>query len=154
MTFGELLFWIIIAIVAYFLLKVGVVILIIVIIFVVIYYIVNKTITYSSQQNHDYEEFQFFPVIHYYPDLQFDTSQEFGNINDPDPTRYHDNYWYMPIHNYYNEKQNGYIAPKTCVIPQSISEYCVNKHIQQFGDLNMAISKCTIPSKTSTNCTH
>jgi hypothetical protein len=156
MTFGELLFWIIVAIIAYFLLKVGLAILIIAIILVVIYYIINSFATHSSQpfNNINYEEFYIYPNLPCDPD-QFGYDMEQKEAIGRMPMGY-DNYWYIPIHDYFDEKQNGpaVCVPSTCDIPQSISEFCVNKHMQHFGDLDMAISKCTIPPKTSASCAH
>ncbi|XWV25734.1 ferrichrome outer membrane transporter [Tupanvirus soda lake] len=161
MTFGELLFWIIVAIIAYFIFKVGLAILIIVIVIIVLYYIFNSfNNTNNAAQAYDtyYEGYESaFPVSYsnpyfgnpqtiQYAIIQLPEQQELGN-----DTR-HGDYWYMPVQDYYDEKQNSYIVPKSCEVPQSISEYCVNKQMQQTGNMDLAISRCNVPTKTSVNC--
>lgn len=39
-----------------------------------------------------------------------------------------------------------------CIVPASISEYCVNSHIQENGNLDMAIGACTVPPSISEAC--
>lgn len=63
MTFGELIFWILLAIVIYFLVKLGVVILFIVIILLICYYIYenymknDRRILDDNRLDHQYERF-------------------------------------------------------------------------------------------------
>lgn len=71
-------------------------------------------------------------------------------------------YAYIPKHEYLKNwmgvpDQISPISPigpirPTCVVPPSISEYCVNQHIQENGNLNSAIRSCTIPSSISESC--
>ena len=145
MTFGELLFWIIIAVIAYFLLKVGLVILIIVIVLIVLYYIFDQPATNTiSYPYHEYYQ-QIYPNSFFNNyNNNYDANIPFHNYNDN---------WYVPVQQYYNEKQNlnYYYEPfdEVSNMPPSVSEYCVNKHLQETGDLVAAISKCQVPVKTS-----
>ena len=185
MTLGQLLILILIAILAYFLLKIGLIILIIVIILIVLYFLfTNFKITERPINKHVYEGYKKSPK-NYSNDGQgmniFPEQKNLGNMtgglisissisNPAESTKWtlplpqskaqeqyprisrmtssgHDNYWYIPIQEYYDEKQNN-IIPKYN-LPESTSEYCVNKHIQESDDLGFAISKCTVPAKLS-----
>lgn len=104
---------------------------------------------------------------HMYPNIRLtfpDTNSiKVGNQgNYPRNLRYnagYGDYAYIPKHEYLKNwmgvpDQIGPIGPirPTCVVPPSISEYCVNQHIQENGNLNSAIRSCTIPSSISESC--
>jgi hypothetical protein len=69
-------------------------------------------------------------------------------------------YWYIPAHEYLNNWINGsptseggtMIVPDSCIIPPSTSEYCVNKRMQEDGNLDLAIYNCTVPATIPDNC--
>ena len=61
-------------------------------------------------------------------------------------------YWYIPAHQYLNRWINGPLIPTGCIVPPSTSESCVNSNIQEHGNLDYAISRCTIPSSISESC--
>jgi hypothetical protein len=160
MTFGELLFWIIVAIIAFFLLKVGIVILIIVIILIVLYYIFGGNTSPNNPPVYTpyYEGYRStFPVIYANPHLQNPETVQYVTFQLPEQQELneqtgHGDYWYMPVQDYYDEKQNAYIPPESCLVPNSTSEYCVNKQLQQTGNMDVAISRCQVPAKTSASC--
>ena len=140
MTFSELVFWIIVAIIAFFLFKVGLVILIIVIVLIVLYYIFNRTVSPTPPVVYSPYYEGYNQVLTYTdPYSQYLEQQTFEQNND----------WYIPVQDYYDEKQNGYILRESFNVSPSTSEYCVNKQLQQTGNLELAISKCQVPAKSS-----
>jgi len=66
-------------------------------------------------------------------------------------------YWYIPKHEYLKSWMGvpdlPPPIPTNCVVPASISEYCVNQHIQENGNLDLAIGACTVPPSISESCT-
>jgi len=69
-------------------------------------------------------------------------------------------YWYIPKHEYLKSWMGVPETvpvvppiPTNCVVPASISEYCVNQHIQENGNLDLAIGACTVPPSISESCT-
>ena len=132
MTFTQLLFLIIIAIIAYFLLNIGLTILIIAIVLIVIYYLVNLFI--SKRNNNSYNS-----VMH--------RQELFSPTNLPLtlPLSLPNDY-YIPINEYYREQAS---LSSNYHVPGSISEYCVNKQLGQHGDLSVAINQCQLPTKIS-----
>ncbi len=89
MTSGQLLFWIIVVIILYFLFKIGLAILIVVIVLIVIYYLINLFSNSSKKQK--YEPFQ--PVVQ--------------NTMPCD--------WYMRVDQYYREKNSPSSISERCV---------------------------------------
>ena len=63
------------------------------------------------------------------------------------------NYYYIPIQEYIEngQKINNQI-PRTCQIPSTISEYCVNKKVLETGNLQKAIDCCSRPGTISGRC--
>lgn len=132
MTILELLVWILIAIVAFYVLKLSLTILIIIISIIVIYYIV-RFFTKPS-----YENYKSMPIEYSNPHFGFpDLSRPKCINNIPNAQT---NYLYIPIHQYLKD------TPM-----KSISEYCVQQHINQYHDLNSAIEKCHLDNPISTN---
>lgn len=165
MTFGQLLFWILVAIIAYFLLEVGLAILIVAIVAIVVYYLINSFVTSTSTPTYaptyaptytPYYVTEGYSKMNLYPDmdpLTYNMLKESMPINFGSGSG-HSDYWYIPVQNYYDEKMNTQLLSNNCTVPQSTSEYCVDKHMKETGDLNLSISKCTVPGKTSANCAH
>lgn len=156
MSLTNLLFWIIVAIIAYFLLKVSLVILIIVIVVIVIWYLMRR-ITNNNKTGNLYEGYyeeipQYYSNIYLLQpnknEIEYNFDQRIDSYN---PSEQNSN-WYIPVQSYYNEKQNYHIKPQKCIIPGSISEYCVNKYFQETGNMNLSIAKCSIPIKSSAKC--
>lgn len=155
MTFAQLLFWIVLVILFIFLLKVGLAILIIVLVIAAIVYIIRglkNEITENSyegyQGNIPYPIYQTSPFVNN------------GQFNQPQlpPQSYvgtdtgHSNYLYIPIQEYLDEQMNGTLVPQSCTLPGSISEYCVNKKLQETGNLAESIQHCRVPGKTGVYC--
>lgn len=118
----------------------------------------------------------FNPYLNYnmiYPSL-YSLKRDYGPYNKsfymfpdgyykPSPTafnwRYYPgyrDYWYIPKHEYLKSWMNGpdpavKMDPR-CVVPSATSEFCVNRYIQQTGNLDMAISACTTPPQISGSC--
>lgn len=146
MTFGEILFWLLIAILAYLLFKVSIAVLIVAIIIIVIIYIINL----------------FRKPAPYFPPERFQSMKQYSEyLNDQQRINIHTDsnrinekpyHWYINAHQYFDEKQNEKLIPINCNIANSVSEYCVNKHLQNNDDLNNSITRCTIPPKTSVSC--
>jgi hypothetical protein len=65
-------------------------------------------------------------------------------------------YWYISAHDHMDNWMNGIpreVALNTnCVVPSSISEYCVNKHLNQGDNFNNSVNSCVVPSKISGSC--
>lgn len=164
MTIGQLLFWIIVAIIAYFLIQISLVILIIAIIVLVIYYIFNAVSnSITPTRKYTYEGYKPYSL---------------SNLNNygrsqikPDHNKlFQNNNWYIPVQQYYNEKINSmissnYILPQSTLVHEndklcppfiisSTSEYCVNKQMQETGDLELSISKCGVPGKICEICSY
>lgn len=147
MSFGQIFFIILMALIIFFLFKVGIAILIVALIIGAIYYIYNA---FTRPR----------PVIYEYY-KQLDTYTPRHNINSPadyypqqfNSTEYPSEYWYIPAQEYFDITVNNYPSqPTACHLPSKISEYCVDKHIKETGDLNLAISKCTHHPTISANC--
>jgi hypothetical protein len=96
------------------------------------------------------------------PSLFFPDTNSFkvGNQgNYPRNLRYnagYGDYAYIPKHEYLKNwmgvpDQVGPIRP-VCVVPTSTSEYCVNRHMREDGNLNSAIRACTVPASISESC--
>ena len=122
------------------------------ILFLIGIYIIASTKTTIEHFNpyYDYnraypETFAFKPGYgQYYPPLNF------GRNNRYNPG--YSDYWYIPAHQYMNRWMNGSEErsfPNACVVPPSVSEYCVNTRVQETGDINEAILNCTIPASIS-----
>ncbi len=156
MNFGTLLALIILAILLYFLFKIGIIILIIVIALIVLYYIWDAFFA-NPQHNYPKNYEGFAPV---------DTTNSFGtvkstglaNTNDQYLNQTdnllgvqsgHGNYLHIPMQDYYDDVKNSYYIPDSFDLPQSTSEYCVSQQVQQTGDLEQAINNCLVPGKTS-----
>ena len=74
-------------------------------------------------------------------------------------------YWYIPVHNYMDKWMNGIprevalsMTPLkdnisgNCVVPPSISEYCVNERLNDGEYFDDAISRCIVPYSVSESC--
>ena len=161
MTFAELLFWILVAIVAYFLLGVGLAILIVAIVLIVIYYLFNL---FTNSVNKPVNK----PIDK--PLEQFNTTDNYiyhhnNNNNNNNNNNTIDNYiynqnrpvsftptpWYVPVGQYYHNGENMRIQSSGGYhVPASISEYCVNKQLGQNTDFETAMTQCQLPPKSST----
>lgn len=151
MTFGQLLFWILIAIIAYFLINVSMVILIIVIIVLVIYFLIGNIESSQVKPYQMYNYNEYFEELDI-PDQNFEDSQmESSKWYVPDKNcedlQMEPPNWYVPVKEYYDEKMNSRHILNSYDAPQSISEYCVNKHMQQSNDLPTSILNCDVPIK-------
>lgn len=138
MTFGQLIFLIIIAILAFFVLKISMAFLIIVIVIIVVYYLLTIFTTPRSNT------YVYAPT----PE-NFDANiyaQKDYNRNILPTANENINTLYGPIQEYYDEKINTNI-PTSYDVPSSTSEYCFKKHMEETGDVNSSIANCTVPSK-------
>lgn len=148
MTIFDIVILLLLAIILYFVLKVGIVVLFVVLIIMVIYYLFaaltgtnNTNNTYSTYSTYSTEQFQNVPYpIHPYikrPNEIVQTNQD----------------WYIPVQKYFDISVNGYPDDETkiCMTPSKISEYCVHKRLQENGDLECAIENCSIPGSISGN---
>lgn len=93
------------------------------------------------------KSFYMFPDGYYKPSASAPNYRYYPGYRD---------YWYIPKHEYLKSWMNGpdpaiKTNPK-CTIPSSTSEYCVNKFIQNTGNLDLAINSCTLPPKISPEC--
>jgi len=157
MTLIELLFWILVAIIAFFVIKAGLAILIVVIIALVLYYLFFGSQKSSTKYVYGREGYQQqnnpqSRMLGHYAPINYASSSavQAGKIGHPDD-------WYIPVHQYYDEKMNNqYVSSPTmsCTVPQSTSAYCVQKQLQQNNDLNTAILNCVVPGRTSVACVH
>lgn len=165
MTFGELLFWIIIAILVYFALKIGIVLLIIAIVFLVIYFILSNVsaATYNPPPSYGpyYERFSEYatngmesfenqgeiPLLRAAAALQtrYDLVNR-GAIHPVQPAALQTRY--DPVQNYFNEKVNDRVWTDG-KIPTSTSEYCVHRRLQETGDLDYSMQLCQVPGRAS-----
>lgn len=161
MTWKDLLFWIILAIFAYFLIKISLVLFIIAVILLVVYFLVNLITNGSSNNSYKYAPENFYTRSFYQnPNQLFDqsinrqidrpiSSQSNNQINQ---LTYPILNSYENIANYYKETpllQNFYNNSYNNLYPQSISEYCVDKKIKETGDISLAIASCGVPSSIS-----
>jgi hypothetical protein len=158
MTLTAVIFWIIVAILAYFLIQISLTILIIVIVAIVIWYLVNWFISRGTPNNqHAREGYESQFPVHYTNAYLIQPTETTYDIvpqqEDLGNATGHENYWYIPIQDYYDEKQNNKISPTSCVVPGSTSEYCVNKQLQETGDIDLSIARCSVPSRCSVSCT-
>lgn len=133
MTINDLFYIICIAVIAFFLLKIGIVILIIAIIIAALYYLFNGTTT-ATYTNEGFNLAPNAPIQ--YPQYNVEAQP-----------------WYVPVQEYLDKQVNGYpLNATTCEVPQSVSEYCVHKRMQETGDLNSSIARCTVPGSMSATC--
>ena len=145
MNFGELLFWIFIAFVAYLFLKFSAAILIIAIIILVVYYLIN------TGNRERFRSVQQYPMAYAPENLIYKNAT---NVTSVYPqlghNTGHSDYFYIPIQDYYNKQINGYGSDTTTIVPPSTSEYCVNKYlVQTGGNLDEAIRRCQVPGSIS-----
>lgn len=75
-------------------------------------------------------------------------------------------YWYIPAHYYMDNWMNGISRevalsnmslPNTeisgnCIVPPSISEYCVSERLNNNEDFDSAMEKCITPYSVSESC--
>jgi hypothetical protein len=141
MSFGALLALIILAILLYFLFKIGIVILIIVIALIVLYYIYELLFAKPNYNVDDFNKYRFKNNFEGFGTVE--ETVESGNNTG------HQNYLYIPMHDYHNETNNLAMIPNSFDLPSSTSEYCVSKQLEQTGDLELALANCVIPRKTN-----
>ena len=150
MTLGQFLLLVIGVIILFYVLKVGLALIIIGVAILVIYYIVRGSATAINNWNsNSYEAYD-----HTHPVVQYANPNLIPNIDRTFAQDYHmgyGNYWYIPIQEYMDNKPT--IPSASCIVPNSISEYCVRQHMLQSGcDTPTAISKCSTSNKTGAFC--
>lgn len=77
------------------------------------------------------------------------------NLNYPINARYspgYRDYAYIPKHEYLKNWTGLNTIPTNCMVPTSISEYCVNEHMNENGNLDLAIRACVVPASVSESC--
>lgn len=133
MTILELLVWILIAIIAFYVLKLSLAILIIIIAIIVVYYVIRFFM------NPSIENYKSTMPVEY-------SKPNFGVLDSSRPkclddfTTSHPNYLYIPMHQYYENTPLN-----------SISEYCVQQHLNQYTNLESAIQNCQLNNPISTS---
>lgn len=159
MTIGQLIFYLLLIIVILYFLDVGAGIIILLIFLAALYIIykwafqgvppsqtVNSAIGRETFCNVNQQ--QLANLSRY--DNEYIPQQHYVNKYDN---------WYVPVQQYYDTQINGTLnvpdakeIPSQCIVPASVSEYCVDRHIRENGDLNNAINNCVVPSHVSETC--
>jgi len=134
MTFGDLLLIILAAVILYVVLEVSIAVLIIAIIIVVIWYLVTLPAKLINE-NRQVDYFTTYANPHLanniWPGFPEDSHMGYGN------------YWYL------NQRP---MPNRSCQVPNSISEYCVNQRLGQGEPLINSIRNCSLPMKQGPQC--
>jgi len=61
-------------------------------------------------------------------------------------------YWYIPAHAYMDNWMNGVAPESQCIAPPVSSESCLFDMMQQTGNLDLSMARCTYPGPISESC--
>ena len=143
--------------------------LIIIIIFYIVLYIVSHQLSNKIKENFDLgiDNSRVYPGTLAYKPGFGPYRRPYTGLPWPNNMGGYDarltDYYYIPAQDNMNSWMNGgrnrYVEsnifepkPTQCIIPPLTSKKCVNEHLQQTGNLDMAIYECTVPKTLSDGC--